>query len=674
MPIRVRSTRAAAPAKPTVGAPPFSLPAAPPGWPQKPPGISLCMIVKDEERFLEQCLRSAAPIVDEMIVVDTGSTDRTIEIAKSFGARVEQREWRNDFSWARNEALAFATKRWILQLDADEELLPESFAALAQLKTAPAHLTGVWIRCVNATDRYRGGGTLSHAIVRIFPNHERVKFHGAIHEFPSVDDEPLAMPAVVAPVKIVHHGYLAEVVADRNKYARNLRIVEESLTEHPEDAFHWYNLGMTTFLGGEYERAAEAFTTMWDLCLKHGMRAFAANGLQILADTYSEHLNRPEEGLKWALECVQRSPRYANAHFSAGKAYLLLKRYDEAREMYMKAIEDGKFMDRQFVVDDEVPAWKAQCEIGSSYVEQGNHEKAVEWFERGLANRPAIQPLRVNHAKALETLGRLSEAERRYRSLYEDFGDELSAVNLVNFLLRHRKAQEALTVIERSYGKYSASAGVSMLLAAAVVQQRNGWGDGRRFLLEAARIEPENATVKAALEAIERSLIFDAQAHADAAQSALAAGDFQRVLTLAREGIAAGPADRRFAYFAAIACANLGRKEEALAFLEPANPADSEIAQMLAGTLLRELGRHEDAVMRYGRVLERNRANLDALLLQAASFEALGRMDDAESVLRRALPLSKTRVAVDLAGLYLRNGRADDARRIADEALTSETV
>ncbi len=255
------------------------------------------MIVRNEERFLERCLASAAGIVDEINVVDTGSTDRTVDIARQFGARIERREWRNDFAWARNQALVMATKRWIFQLDADEELLAESLPALEQLKTAPAHLTGVWLRCANSSNRYRGGGTISHAIVRLFPNHERIRFCGAIHEFPSVDGSAVSMDAVTAPIKILHHGYLEEVVSARDKYARNMRIIEQTLAENPDDAFHWYNLGMTAHLGGDQTRAAQGFERMWELCKQHGMRAFTPNGLQMLADIYSEHLGMPEKGL-----------------------------------------------------------------------------------------------------------------------------------------------------------------------------------------------------------------------------------------------------------------------------------------------------------------------------------------------------------------------------------------
>ena len=129
MPVRVVSRRSKAPPSVSGGAgdsraanaaATFGLPVPPAGYIQKPAGISLCMIVKNEERFLAQCLDSVKDFVDEICIVDTGSTDRTIEIARSYGARIEEHAWRNDFGWARDRALAMATRRWIFQLDADE--------------------------------------------------------------------------------------------------------------------------------------------------------------------------------------------------------------------------------------------------------------------------------------------------------------------------------------------------------------------------------------------------------------------------------------------------------------------------------------------------------------------------------------------------------------------------
>lgn len=627
------------------------------------------MIVKNEERFLEQCLRSIQGVVDEINIMDTGSTDRTVEIARQFGANVAHCEWRNDFAWARNKSLDMATKRWILQLDADEEVLPESHDAIRQLKNAPAHLEGVWLRCTNATDRYRGGGNMSHAILRIFPNHERIRLKGAIHEFPSLDDSPISMTGVNSPIKILHYGYLSEVVKDRDKYARNMAIIEQSVEREPEDAFHWYNLGMTAHLGGDNERAAPALERMWVMCLEHGMRAFTANGLQTLCDIYSEHLGQPEKGLPYALECIKRSPRYANAHFSAGKAYFLMKRYDEAREMYMQAIEDGAYLDRQYVVDDEVPVWKAQCEIGSIYAEQGDHQKAAEWFERGLANRPSVQPMRLNYANALEKLGRLSEAERQFRSVHADFGDEQSVVCLVNYLLRHQGEREAIALIEQHYAGVSPGAASSMLLAAAVVTQRQNWGDGERYLLEAQRLAPDSADVATALAAIysrrETSGSFERM------QAEFNASRFEAALEMAKAGAQAFPADTRFTYYAALASANLQRKEDALAHLESIGESSlGEGPHLLHATLLREFGRSEEALAALDRALACNFANVDVLLMKGAILENLGREADAELALKDACAYGKQRAAVELAGFYLRAGRVEEAKRIAERALT----
>ena len=99
----------------------------------KEPTLSVCMIVKDEEETLPICLKSIKDIADEIIVVDTGSKDKTVEVAKSFGAKVYFFKWINDFSAARNESLKYATSDWLLVLDADEYLLPELKEEIARV-------------------------------------------------------------------------------------------------------------------------------------------------------------------------------------------------------------------------------------------------------------------------------------------------------------------------------------------------------------------------------------------------------------------------------------------------------------------------------------------------------------------------------------------------------------
>ncbi len=125
------------------------LPKPPKGWPQRQAGVSLCMIVRDEERYLADALESVRGVVDEICIVDTGSKDRTLEIARKVPARgSEEIAWEGDFSKARNVALAMATRRWILVLDADERLSPRSREIIGALGSQLAHLTGLWVRCL----------------------------------------------------------------------------------------------------------------------------------------------------------------------------------------------------------------------------------------------------------------------------------------------------------------------------------------------------------------------------------------------------------------------------------------------------------------------------------------------------------------------------------------------
>lgn len=613
------------------------------------------MIVRDEEQFLERCLASVHDAVDEIVVVDTGSKDRTMEIARKFGASIYEREWRNDFGWARNESLAPAKYRWIMQLDADEEVLEESKAALRQIRDARAHLTGLWVRCINRADQYLGGdNTISHTVARIFPNTERIRYFGAIHEFPSLDGATTTLACLHSPVKIVHHGYTSDMMRDRSKFERNLSIIEAAVEREPEDEFHWYNLGMTTYIIGDYERAVEAMERMWSISSKRGARPFVPNGLTVLADALTDHINDPEKGLAYAREALKLSPHYGNAHFSAGRALDALNRFDEAREMYLAAIADAEFLDRQYVVDEDVPRWKAQNMIGGGYAAQGDDVSALQWFDEGLKNSPGVQPLRINRAISLERLGRLDEARETLYALCEDLKDERSVLHYVNFLLRHDEMQ-GLAAIERYHAFCSTDVAVTQLVAAAAIAQRRGWHDGEQYLLKAVELSPGSSEALGPLEviyskrgddvAIARLRAAETMTEpklpsdfARRSQIAASEGDFARALSIAQAGLEREPAHAMLRYSAAIACVNLDCKGEALA--------------------------HLDAIVEMPADLQ-----LHVLLLRGSLLESAGRADEAESALKAALPIGGKRVAVELGGFYMRAGRYADAQRVAEEAL-----
>jgi len=206
------------------------------------PGISACLIVRDEEAMLPACLRSIAPWVDEICVVDTGSRDRTIEIARSLGARVAQMAWRDDFSAARNRSLEMATRVWILVIDADEELAQETGPAMR----AAAARGDAQAFLIQRDDLRADGQREPVPLVRMFRNDPRIRFDMPVHEsvMSSLFVIGCSAPEAIG-VRLSHKGYLPEVLARVDKNGRNLAILRDATNAHPADVYMRWKLGQT---------------------------------------------------------------------------------------------------------------------------------------------------------------------------------------------------------------------------------------------------------------------------------------------------------------------------------------------------------------------------------------------------------------------------------------------
>ena len=181
--------------------------------------ISLCMIVRDEEACLARCLESAAPLVDEICIVDTGSTDCSVEIAERFGARVERAPWNDSFAAARNVSLDMARSDWILVLDADESLDPSSHSILRAIAegthdgpaaggSATVRTLGTLARLVDHMDEETQEGW----VLRLFRNAPDHRYVGAIHNRlgPVFDQraEAADQKLVMCDDFVIHHfGY-----------------------------------------------------------------------------------------------------------------------------------------------------------------------------------------------------------------------------------------------------------------------------------------------------------------------------------------------------------------------------------------------------------------------------------------------------------------------------------
>ncbi|PSB19456.1 tetratricopeptide repeat protein [Phormidesmis priestleyi ULC007] len=206
--------------------------------------LSFCIIVKNEEAALPQCLASVRDVVDEMVVLDTGSTDNTIAIAQSFNAHVYSFEWCNDFSAARNESLKYVQGDWVLVLDADEVLVPEIIPELRQAICSPHHLL------VNLVRQEVGAAQSPYSLVsRLFRRHRDIHFTRPYHAM--VDDsveaivrhEPGWQIGYLPDVAILHYGYQASAIAARDKFAKARTIMEGFLANHPTDPYVCSKLG-----------------------------------------------------------------------------------------------------------------------------------------------------------------------------------------------------------------------------------------------------------------------------------------------------------------------------------------------------------------------------------------------------------------------------------------------
>ena len=222
------------------------------------PRISLCMIVKNEELRLPDCLESVRGLVDDFVIVDTGSTDNTWEVAQSFGAEIFQFDWSDDFSEARNESLRHAKGDWIFFLDADEVLdRAEENDCLRRAASVPG-IDAYFVPILNSRENGESESTVGSA-VRFFRNYPGVHFSGRVHE--SVDRFLSGVGAKAAPsaFAIRHFGYGLDRDTVKRKYERNLGLLEKELARDPLNANACYHLGLTLMALEREKEAREAF-------------------------------------------------------------------------------------------------------------------------------------------------------------------------------------------------------------------------------------------------------------------------------------------------------------------------------------------------------------------------------------------------------------------------------
>lgn len=268
---------------------------------------TLVVIAKNESRCIERCLRSAQPFVDRMLVLDTGSTDGTPELARACGAEVHFFEWIDDFSAARNRALDLAEADWNLFLDADEWLDPQSeFKWPAQPSQAQLGL----VRMMNLDQSTGMNLPVSSWLPRLLPR--GVRYEGRIHEQPAS-----ALPRFRSGLTVLHDGYLKEQL--HKKQGRNRRLLAQALQATPDDPYLLYQFGTEHEGAKEYAAAADLYQKAITLLT---IRPAYEHSLVVRTIHCLGQAGRIDQALAMIEHWQERYQHSPDFHFAAGNVFL----------------------------------------------------------------------------------------------------------------------------------------------------------------------------------------------------------------------------------------------------------------------------------------------------------------------------------------------------------------
>jgi glycosyltransferase involved in cell wall biosynthesis len=343
------------------------------------PLLTASMIVRDEERFLAECLRSVTQVVDEIVIVDTGSTDGSKAIARSLGARLFDFAWCDDFSAARNEALKHSRGEWILYIDSDERLQPIERPYIEDILSDRSKIAFT-------VKFHPQKGFTPYREYRIFRNHSRIFFDGVIHEtmLPSLcalaAEDNLEIGH--SDVAIVHTGY------DRgheHKHGRNLALLRKQVKRDPKRIFCWWHLGFVLVGLGNDEEAEEA----WECGIKVVRRKRSVEAVDSLpyVDLIRLRLNKGKDVTALIEEALALFPDHYLLIWLNGKSLMSQKRFSEAISIFknLASIDGESFDAGPFAYDARIFGVLSYEALAGCYYKLGRFEESTVYY--GLAEQ-----------------------------------------------------------------------------------------------------------------------------------------------------------------------------------------------------------------------------------------------------------------------------------------------
>jgi tetratricopeptide (TPR) repeat protein len=569
--------------------------------------VSACMIVKNEEEHLQACLESIRDWVDEIIVVDTGSTDRTVEIAKSFGAKIFFQQWEGDFSKARNYSLAQADKDWIFIIDADEEFVREDIPLIKKMMGQDKfRLISINVYNMNkATGEY----TSFLPSNRLFRRDAGFYYEGIVH------NQLIFTPQehiLRAGIRLKHYGYSLSPEKMKKKLMRSRELLEKQLETRPNDSYAHFNYAQLLRGSG-----AELDEETAGLIIKH-----AQNVIELTNDSLSSNLHL-----------------HLMAHHQLITTYIYQKNYREAERLCLKALElKADYLD-------------PILSLGHIYSHLKELDKAEEYFRRYL-NKQALYDesqettniillyIRAKHIAyyglglIAHYKGQLDKAEEYFRMVISEFDPYLDThVRLARIHLDRSELDKAIEHIEKEL-QFHPHSDLGHLYKGEYYLLRNEPTSAEPFIARALELTKDNA------EVFEKAgCIF-----ANRGQYAQAIPLFERLILIKPEHAHGWKLLGR-------ACFDSGNFEKAMDAYEEAvefQPNDAEVLTNLASCHFK-FGKYEKAEEFYQQSLSFNQ-NL------AATYRNLGltklylaKVDEALTLLEKYIEIAPDDYEIDMA-------------------------
>jgi glycosyltransferase involved in cell wall biosynthesis len=470
-----------------------------PATPRVQPRVSLTMIVRNEEKNLPGCLQCVHDLFDDIVVVDTGSQDRTKEEAAKYGARVFDFPWIDHFAAARNEALRHANGEWVMWLDADDRLDEDNRSRVRQLFASLGNENDAYATKVrSAMDEQRSTFRILDQ-VRLFRRHPQIFWKYRVHEQILWSVRQLQGGVRWSDVTIDHIGY-QDGSLRKSKLQRNIRLLQLEAKDNPEDAFVLFNLGWTTL---DLERPTEALPLLQRSLLRSAPDSSILRKIYSLLIRTHRQLRQPAQALSACAEGRTRFPDDPELMFE--EAILKNEARDQAGAadalLRLLQVKPGRFFAS---VDPALRGYKTRHMLADLYREMGRLKDAEHHWRLAVEENPAFAPSWLGLGNLYCKSERWEDLDKALAHLEKHHPTSIEASMLrARRHMARREFSDARSLLDDLIRRWPNALGPRILQSHALLQQGQDMVAAEQALRDVLALDPNQTEARRNLEILQ---------------------------------------------------------------------------------------------------------------------------------------------------------------------------